>query len=224
MPKLVCNAGGDEFFLPDDTTFWWDQMSDPKQFLMIPNAEHSMATGILELLPAAGQWAMSYYDKKQVPTISWTIDSVTGDITGKSKVKPSSVHMWHATSCKHDNRRDFRLLNLDNPCKCGISVSGMCVNLEVLYTAVLLNGTVDPKDGMYTYVGHRDEVPGQWVSMFLDFIFDPPVPPLTKVAPRNLTWPVDWGEGLEMTTAVSIIPNTFPYPDCTGPACQGVLL
>lgn len=30
MPKLVINAGGDEFFLPDDTRFWWDEMSDEK--------------------------------------------------------------------------------------------------------------------------------------------------------------------------------------------------
>jgi PhoPQ-activated pathogenicity-related protein len=52
MPKLVINAGGDEFFLPDDTRYWWDEMSDEKNFLMVPNAEHSLATGILEIIPA----------------------------------------------------------------------------------------------------------------------------------------------------------------------------
>ena len=30
---------------------WWDQMPEPKRFVMVPNAEHSEATGILELLP-----------------------------------------------------------------------------------------------------------------------------------------------------------------------------
>ncbi len=52
MPKLVINSGMDEFFLPDDTHYWWQGMPDPKHFLIVPNAEHSEATGILELLPA----------------------------------------------------------------------------------------------------------------------------------------------------------------------------
>jgi len=56
MPKLVVNAGGDEFFMPDDTHWWWKDMPDPKHFLMVPNAEHSQATGILEVVPAIGSF------------------------------------------------------------------------------------------------------------------------------------------------------------------------
>jgi len=48
------NAVGDEFQHPDDTKKWWSSMPDPKHFVMTPNAEHSMATGIPEIVPAIG--------------------------------------------------------------------------------------------------------------------------------------------------------------------------
>jgi pimeloyl-ACP methyl ester carboxylesterase len=45
MPTLVVNSANDEFFMPDDVLPWWDEMPPPKNFLMLPNTEHSLATG-----------------------------------------------------------------------------------------------------------------------------------------------------------------------------------
>ena len=50
MPKYVVNAANDEFFLPTDTAFWWEKMPnyyELNRFILLPNTEHSMATGIL---------------------------------------------------------------------------------------------------------------------------------------------------------------------------------
>jgi PhoPQ-activated pathogenicity-related protein len=56
MPKLIVNAVGDEFQAPDDTSLWWEDLPEPKRFMMVPYAEHSMATGMLEIVPAIGAW------------------------------------------------------------------------------------------------------------------------------------------------------------------------
>jgi len=56
MPKLVVNSGMDEFFMPDDTHWWWNQMPGPKHFLMTPNTDHVCATGVLETIPAIGSF------------------------------------------------------------------------------------------------------------------------------------------------------------------------
>ena len=50
MPKYVINAGNDEFFLPTDTGYWWDRMpsyNELNRFILLPNSEHSMVTGLL---------------------------------------------------------------------------------------------------------------------------------------------------------------------------------
>ena len=50
MPKLVIDGTMDEFFLPDDWTYWWHQMPNYHELnrcLMVPNAEHSEITGVL---------------------------------------------------------------------------------------------------------------------------------------------------------------------------------
>ena len=50
MPKYVVNAANDEFFLPTDTLYFWDKMphyNELNRFILLPNTEHSMITGIL---------------------------------------------------------------------------------------------------------------------------------------------------------------------------------
>ena len=50
MPKYVVNAANDEFFLPTDTSYFWDKMpnyNELNRFILLPNTEHSMVTGLL---------------------------------------------------------------------------------------------------------------------------------------------------------------------------------
>lgn len=135
MPKLVVNAGGDEFFMPDDTHWWWKDMPEPKHFLMVPNAEHSQATGILEVVPAIGSFIRTVIHDTPAPAFTWDIDMEgNGDITvDVGQTGPKKVVMWWATTCNGE-RRDWRLLNIDSPCTCGVEVKGHCLNLKVFWS------------------------------------------------------------------------------------------
>lgn len=53
-------------------------MPQPKHFLIAPNAEHSLATGILEVVPAIGAWIQNLCYKEKIPTLDWTISKETG--------------------------------------------------------------------------------------------------------------------------------------------------
>lgn len=82
MPKMVVNAAMDELQNPDDTHNWWNDMPGPKNFLLVPNAEHSMATGIFEGLPAIAAFAVAKYLNRNIPELTWVRD----DETGKKKM------------------------------------------------------------------------------------------------------------------------------------------
>ena len=103
MPKLVLNAAGDQFFLPDSTQFYWKELKGPKYLRYVPNADHSMKGS------DALQSLLSFYDailrKKQLPEYSWEIPSA-GTIRVVAKTKPTKVKLWTATN---PDARDFRV-------------------------------------------------------------------------------------------------------------------
>jgi PhoPQ-activated pathogenicity-related protein len=106
MPKLVLNAAGDQFFLPDSTQFYWKDLKGPKYLRYVPNADHSMkGTDALQSL-------LSFYDailhKKALPEYSWEFPSA-GTIRVVAKTKPAKVKLWQATN---PDARDFRLETL----------------------------------------------------------------------------------------------------------------
>jgi PhoPQ-activated pathogenicity-related protein len=237
MPKLVINSCMDEFFLPDDTHYWWRGMPGPKHFLIVPNAEHSEATGVLELLPAVATYMTGLQNQRTIPTFTWNISNTTGDIVVHTDTKLAdslvSVKMWHATTC-NNKRRDFRVINAVFPCECGFEVKdqNICANLGVFWTPQTLEE--NPK-GSGIYTAHRD-VPaeGKWTAFMVDVQYkrsadgyNYPVILNSASGNNSVGWPIDL-DHYEFTTGVSVIPHTFPFPQChgtTGPYnCTGVLV
>lgn len=226
MPKLVVNAVLDEFQQPDDTRYWWNQMPEPKHFLMTPNAEHSEATGILEIVPAIGTWLSYILSETDVPTFDWTISEETGEIVAKldGNGRVHSAHVWYAYSCGTNpdgiKRRDFRVMSLDNPCECGVFSDGYCLNLKSMWNKIELNQTIE--HGRRTYRAKVDAPEdGRYVAFFIDVKYDRP---RSDELQKNGGLPKDLPGRLEFTTEVSVLPNTFPYESCSGETCDGVLL
>lgn len=137
MPTMVVNAVGDEFQQPDDTHYWWSSLPEPKHFLMVPNAEHSLATGIFEAVPSIGTWVEYLLNSRPVPSMTWDIASTDGAITltlAGAPTDPSvmKVRKFWTTTWNGNSRRDFRFLNLDDPCESKIASDGTCLNSKVL--------------------------------------------------------------------------------------------
>eukprot|EP00616_Rhizochromulina_sp_CCMP1243_P000825 CAMPEP_0118974190 /NCGR_PEP_ID=MMETSP1173-20130426/11118_1 /TAXON_ID=1034831 /ORGANISM="Rhizochromulina marina cf, Strain CCMP1243" /LENGTH=520 /DNA_ID=CAMNT_0006923899 /DNA_START=41 /DNA_END=1603 /DNA_ORIENTATION=+ len=219
MPKLVIDTCGDEFFTIDDWAYWINLdggLPGVNHYLMSPNTEHSEATGILEIVPAIAAFLNGVMDEgaENLPQFTWTVDDTNGDIVvtlAEGSPKPDAVHQWSATTC-NDQRRDFRLVNIDDPCTCGIGADGSCLNLKVLWSKEEITAS---EDG--TYRGSM-AVPsdGLWGGFLLDLQF--------KSKSSGLGWPVDSYKVYEFTTQVSIVPNTFPFDDCVGYECYGTLV
>jgi len=180
LPKLVVNAVMDEFQQPDDTHYWWNEMPEPKHFLIAPNAEHSLITGIFVALPSISAFLNAQLHRTAVPSFTWTIDKGTGEIV--ATVHDGVVHsaeVWWAYSCGSNEwdggvkRRDYRVAHLDNPCSCGFLVEGYCANLKSIWNKKTLESTL--VKGKRTYSARLDAPEdGRWVAFMIDFKFRNP--------------------------------------------------
>jgi PhoPQ-activated pathogenicity-related protein len=106
MPKFIVNAGGDQFFLPDSSQFYFNDLPGVKYLRYIPNADHSLkGSDAFETLLACYNAVLN---KLPLPQFSWTVlkdDSI--QVTAKDT--PTEVKLWQATN---PDARDFRLETL----------------------------------------------------------------------------------------------------------------
>jgi PhoPQ-activated pathogenicity-related protein len=103
MPKFIVNASGDQFFLPDSSQFYFDELKGEKYLRYVPNADHSLKNS------DALQSLVAFYDAvlrgAPRPKFSWKFEK-DGAIQVKATDKPTEVKLWQATN---PDARDFRL-------------------------------------------------------------------------------------------------------------------
>lgn len=103
MPKYVINAAGDEFFLPDNSQFYFAEMPDEKHLRYVPNAKHSLAgSDARECLQV---FCQSVMDGKSRPRYRWQA-LADGALRAETIDAPQAVYLWQATN---PQARDFRL-------------------------------------------------------------------------------------------------------------------
>jgi PhoPQ-activated pathogenicity-related protein len=103
MPKFIVNSAGDQFFLPDSSQFYFDDLVGEKHLRYVPNTDHSLrGSDAVESIAAFYQLVLQ---GKPRPSFSWTFPD-TESIHVVTADKPRSVKLWHATNA---NARDFRL-------------------------------------------------------------------------------------------------------------------
>lgn len=106
MPKFIVNACGDQFFLPDSSQFYFDELKGVKYLRYVPNADHSLKGS------DAHQTLLVCYNavlnNHPLPQFSWKLEG-DGSIRVNTKDKPAAVKLWQATN---PDARDFRLETL----------------------------------------------------------------------------------------------------------------
>jgi PhoPQ-activated pathogenicity-related protein len=102
LPKLMVNASGDQFFLPDSSQFYFDDLKGEKHLRYIPNTSHSLEkSDALETLHA---FYAAIVANTMRPDFRWTFER-DGSIKVVSKQIPKEVQIWQATN---PSERNFR--------------------------------------------------------------------------------------------------------------------
>lgn len=143
MPKFIMNASGDQFFLPDSSQFYFDDLKGEKHVRYVPNTGHSMdKTDGLESVAA---FYTSIVKGTPRPEVRWTFEK-DGSIKVVTKQMPSEVKLWQATNPK---ARNFRF--------------------DVLGPAY--TSTVLTPSGPNTWIGRAPKPDAGWTAFFVELTF-----------------------------------------------------
>ncbi|NOT60541.1 MAG: PhoPQ-activated pathogenicity, partial [Acidobacteria bacterium] len=104
MPKFLINAAGDEFFLPDNSQFYFGALQQEKHLRYVPNAKHNVTAGT-DALASLIAFYQAVITNRPRPRFSWRKEK-DGSLIVMPKDKPQAVNLWQATNA---NARDFRL-------------------------------------------------------------------------------------------------------------------
>jgi PhoPQ-activated pathogenicity-related protein len=103
IPKFIINASGDQFFLPDNSQFYYGEMPEEKHLRYVPNAKHDLAGS------DARESLLAFYDavinNRPRPRFTWKKEQ-DGALVVRVADKPKEVLLWQATNPK---ARDFRV-------------------------------------------------------------------------------------------------------------------
>jgi PhoPQ-activated pathogenicity-related protein len=106
IPKFIINAAGDQFFLPDSSQFYFNDLPGVKYLRYVPNADHSLrGSDAYETLLACYH---AILNDVPLPRFSWKVQK-DGSLRVTAKDRPTIVKLWQATN---PYARDFRMETL----------------------------------------------------------------------------------------------------------------
>lgn len=114
MPKLIANATGDQFFLPDATQFYYNDLPGINYLHYAPNRDHSLTSGLTidqDSLNSIKAFYAAQVNNIVIPSYTYHYDIMSTEITVLPSVEPLEVLFWVAYAPSH---RDFRSQTLGN--------------------------------------------------------------------------------------------------------------
>ena len=102
MPKYIVNSAGDQFFLPDSSQFYFDDLKGEKYLRYMPNTDHGLS---IEAYFNVASFYNAVLTNTPRPKFSWK-KNADGSLEITCETKPTKVLLWQAVNPK---ARDFRL-------------------------------------------------------------------------------------------------------------------
>ena len=103
IPKYIVNASGDQFFVPDSSQFYYDELQGDKLLRYVPNADHGLKN--TDAVQSIAAFYTMVASGKKSPQYSWKLGD-DGSIKVMPKTPPMEVVLWRANN---PDARDFRL-------------------------------------------------------------------------------------------------------------------
>ncbi|XP_071814427.1 autocrine proliferation repressor protein A-like isoform X3 [Apostichopus japonicus] len=197
MPKYIITASNDEFFLPDDSHYFYDQMNGPTFLRIHPNVGHNLTPRATFLLSELIAFITSVEEDWTFPTLTWTRkeNATHGEIRMVVEQQtPTKVTAYRAHTNNESNRRDFRLHFFDY-------TTGNIAMSSVVYEEF------EVAEEMNAFVAVTEKPTTGWTCFFIEVEF-------AAVG----------GQPIRFTSEVNIIPDVFPIGPCEGEGCYGSIV
>jgi PhoPQ-activated pathogenicity-related protein len=104
MPHLILNATGDEYFLPDASEHYINDLPAEVLQRIVPNTNHGMDGKLEEVLLGLIAWYQAQLYGVDKPNIEWRL-APSGELEISSDQTPIIARLWQATN---SSTRDFR--------------------------------------------------------------------------------------------------------------------
>ncbi len=143
IPKFLINASGDQFFLPDNSQFYYNELPEEKYLRYVPNAKHNLKGS--DARESVAAFYQSVLDGTPRPKFAWK-KQPDGSLRVTVKDKPSQVNLWQATN---PNARDFRV-----------------DTIGLAYASTSLEPQADG-----TYVGRVDKPAQGFTAFFVELVY-----------------------------------------------------
>jgi PhoPQ-activated pathogenicity-related protein len=95
LPKFLINASGDQFFLPDSSRFYFDELKGEKHLRYVPNAGHGLEKS--DAQASLHAFYASIVKGTPRPEVKWSFER-DGSIKVVAKERPSDVRVWQAVN------------------------------------------------------------------------------------------------------------------------------
>ncbi|MBI2425617.1 MAG: PhoPQ-activated pathogenicity-related family protein [Candidatus Hydrogenedentes bacterium] len=102
MPKYIVNSVGDQFFLPDSSQFYWNDLPGKKYLRYIPNTDHGLDGS--DAYQSMTAFFHAVVTATPLPEYDWQF-MADGSIRVTTNTAPIAVKLWQAAN---PDARDFR--------------------------------------------------------------------------------------------------------------------